>query len=140
MPRNPIQKAGAFIAGRMTKGGKIFVRSLNPLESLQQYFEFRKVEEGQKTERERIIAQRDIAVCAIEAERDTILEYFKLRFAERREALGGFFQVLGRAVEEKNDKLMDIALAGILGVLRESPLKDFEAFRESRVRGEIIEI
>ena len=90
--------------------------------------------------REQIIAQRDIAVRTIEAERDTILEYFKLRFAERRDALCGFFEVLHRGVQEKSDKAMDIALTGILGIIKDSPLKDFEAFRNSRASGEILEI
>ena len=137
---NPIQKIGTSIAGRVSTGGRSVVQSLNPLAVVQEYFAFRKVVEEQKTERERIIAQRDIAVGTIEAERDTILEYFKLRFAERGEALSGFFQVLHRAVVEKNDKAMDIALAGILGILKDSPIKDFEAFRSSRARGEILEV
>lgn len=137
---NPIQKVGTSIAGHVSSGGRYVVRNLNPLVVVQEYFAFRKVVEEQKTERERIIAHRDIAVRTIEAERDTILEYFKLRFAERTEALGGFFQVLHRAVEEKNDRAMDIALAGILGIIKDSPLKDFEAFRSSRAREEILEV
>lgn len=136
----PIQKVGTSIVGRVSTGGRVFVQSLNPLAVVQEYYAFRKVVEKQETERERIIAQRAIAVRTIEAERDTILEYFKLRFAERGEALSGFFDALHRAVEAKSDKAMDIALAGILGIIKDSPLKDFEAFRNSRAKGEILEV
>lgn len=43
-------------------------------------------------------------------------------------------------VDEKNDKAMDAALSGILEVVKDNPLKDFETFRSSRAKGEILEI
>ena len=91
------------------------MQNLNPLEVLREYVAWRKTAEEQNTERQRIIAKRKVAVLAIETERDVILEYFKLRFSERKDALKGFFRVLHAAVEEKNEKAMDTALERILG-------------------------
>jgi len=50
------------------------------------------------------------------------------------------FRVLHKAVEDKNDTAMDAALKGILEVVTDNPLKDFETFRASRAKGEILEI
>ena len=140
MARNPLSKTGSSLAKHVGAGGKYVVRNLNPLEVLKEYVAWQKTAEEQKTERERIIAKRDVAVHAIEAERDTLLEYFRLRFAERKHALEGMFGVLHKAVEEKNDKAMDAALSGILEVVKDNPLKDFETFKTSRAKGAILEI
>jgi hypothetical protein len=107
---------------------------------LKEYVAWRKIAEEQKTERQRIFAKRDVAVLAIEAERDVLLEYFRLRFSERKHTLDGMFRVLHTAVEDKNDSAMDAALNGILEVVKDNPLKDFETFRASRAKGEILEI
>ena len=133
MPKSPI--------GNMAlKGGKIIVRDLNPLEVLREYVSYRNAVEEQQTERKRIAAKRDIAIGLIEAEREMILEYFAQRFTERKAALNGFFDVLHVAVQEKNDHAMDTALSGILGIVKDSPLKDFEAFRQARADNRVIEI
>ena len=101
---------------------------------------FLKTASEQKTERERIAAKRDVAVKLIESEREVILEYFKARFAERKEALQGLFEILHQAVEAKNEHAMDTALGGILGIVKDSPLKDFDSFRQARADNKILEI
>lgn len=120
--------------------GKGIVQNLNPLEVLREYVSYRKTVEEQQTERERIAARRDIAVRLIESEREIILKYFAQRFAERKDALNGFFDVLHTAVQEKNEHAMDTALSGILGIVKDSPLKDFETFRQARADNRVIEI
>ena len=120
--------------------GKKIVQNLNPLEVLIEYLSYRKTAEEQQTERERIAARRDIAVGLIESEREIILKYFAQRFAERKDALNGFFDVLHTAVQEKNEHAMDTALSGILGIVKDSPLKDFETFRQARADNRVIEI
>lgn len=140
MATNPLGKAGSSLAKHVGAGGKYVVRNLNPLDVLKEYVAWRKIAEEQKTERQRVIAKRDVAVLAIEAERDVLIEYFRLRFSERRHALDGMFTMLHKAVEEKNDKALDAALNGILEVVKDNPLKDFETFRSSRAKGKILEI
>jgi hypothetical protein len=140
MATNPLSKAGPSLAKHVGAGGEYVVRNLNPLDVLKEYVAWRKIAEEQKTERQRIFAKRDVAVLAIEAERDVLLEYFRLRFSERKHTLDGMFRVLHTAVEDKNDSAMDAALNGILEVVKDNPLKDFETFRASRAKGEILEI
>ena len=140
MATNPLTKAGSSLVKHVGTGGKYAVCNLNPLDVLKEYVAWRKIAEEQKTERQRIIAKRDVAILAIEAERDVLLEYFRLRFSERRHALDGMFRVLHKAVEDKNDTAIDSALNGIVEVVKDNPLKDFETFRGSRAKGEILEI
>jgi len=134
MPTNPLSKAGSSLAKHVGTGGKYVVHNLNPLDLLKEFVAWLRIAEEQKTERQRIIAKRDVVVRAIQAERDVILEYFRLRFSERGHALDGMFRVLHKAVEDKNDTAMDAALKGILEVVTDNPLKDFETFRASRAK------
>ncbi len=120
--------------------GKGIVRNLNPFEVLVEYLSYRKTVEEQQTERERIAARRDIAVRLIESEREIILKYFAQRFAERKDALNGLFDVLHTAMQEKNEHAMDMALSGIVAIVKDSPLKDFETFRQARADNRVIEI
>ena len=139
MPQSPIGKAASSLAKHIG-GGKVIVQNLDPLEVLREYISYRKTAEEQQTERARIAAKRDIAVRLIESEREIILEYFAQRFAERKAALNGFFDVLHTVVQEKNEHAMDTALSGILGIVKDSPLKDFETFRQARANNRVIEI
>lgn len=133
MPKSPLGKV-------ILNSGKVIVRDLNPLEVVREYVSYRKTVSEQQTERERIAAKRDVAVRLIESEKEIILEYFAQRFAERKAALNDFFDVLHAAVQEKNDHAMDTALSGILGIVKDSPLKDFETFRRARADNRVIEI
>lgn len=140
MLKSPLGKAGSSLAKHLGAGGKVIVQNLNPLEVVREYVSYRKTVAEQRTERERIAAKRDVAVRLIESEREIILDYFAQRFAERKSALNGFFDVLHAAVREKNESGMDTALSGILGIVKDSPLRDFEAFRQARTDNRIIEI
>ena len=133
-------KVGSSVARHLGRGGKVLVQNLNPLEVVREYFSYLKISSEHQTERERITAKRDIAVRLIEAEREMILEYFQQRFAERRDTLNSFFEVLHTAVQEKNEHAMNTALSGVLGVIKDNPLKDFEAFRQARADKRVIEI
>ena len=141
MAKTPIPKSAAStITKHLGAGGKAIVQNLNPLEVVREYVSFLKTASEQKTERARISAKRAVALRAIEAEKTVILAYFEHRFAERREALDGLFDVLQGAVTTKDNHAMDVALSGIVGILQDSPLKDFESFRRARDNKEIIEI
>ncbi len=140
MPKSPIGKVGSSVAKYLGPSGKVIVQNLNPLEVVREYVSYRKIVSEQQTERERIAAKRDVAVRIIESERAIILDYFAQRFAERKAALNGFFDILHVAVQEKNEHAMDTALSGILGIVKDSPLKDFEAFRQARADNRVIEI
>jgi hypothetical protein len=95
------------------------------------FLEYLRVYQEESTKRAEIAARRDVLVTAITVERDFITMYFERRFAERRDALERFFAILDQGVEAGDTIVIDRSLAGILGILQDNPLKDFETFRTS---------
>ena len=134
----------ARLIRNVVKGGrraaKGVLTEINPLDVLRVYLDYRKTAEIQVTERERIWAERDKALAAIEADRELLLTYFSRRFEERRATLEEFFALLREGASSRNELKVDRALEGILDVVRNSPLKDFEEFRRVRREGRIIDI
>jgi len=55
-------------------------------------------------------------------------------------ALSRLLDLLTHAVDKRNEAELNVALSGILGIIQDSPLKDFEAFRQARLEGQVIEI
>ena len=135
-----VKVAGKTLAKVAGKGGKIIAQDINPLDALREYCEYMKAAQAERTRREDIRARRDVAVTAIQSQRELIEKYFELRFAERKTALSGFLDLLTHAVDARNETELNVALNGILGIVRDSPLKDFEAFRQARLEGQTIEI
>ena len=90
---------------------------------------FRAMQE-EDTKRQAIIANRDVLIARLTAEKDTILAYFSHRFAERRAALCEFFDLLRHAVDGGDNHQLNVALAGILGIIQDNPLDDFETFKQ----------
>ena len=56
------------------------------------------------------------------------------------QALNQLFGVLTDAVENRDHTRLDTALNGIVEIVKDSPLKDIEAFRQARIAGEEIEL
>ena len=90
---------------------------------------FRTIQEEQ-TRRQAIAANRDVLISRLTAEKETILAYFSHRFAERRAALDEFFELLHHAVGSGDNHQLNIVLAGILGIIQDNPLDDFETFKQ----------
>ena len=90
---------------------------------------FRTMQE-EETKRQAIMANRDVLIARLTAEKETILAYFSHRFAERRAALDEFFELLRYAVDSRDNHQLNVALAGILGIIQDNPLDDFETFKQ----------
>ena len=108
--------------------------TLQAVDAVRACVEYAKVVQQEKTERAKIRAKRDVAVAAISAQKDVLLKYFELRFKERETALSQFFVQFNEAVKARNDRLLDIALHGILEIVKDNPLKDFAEFRKQMAK------
>ena len=86
---------------------------------------FRAIQE-EETKQQAIIANRDILIARLTAEKEAILAYFSHRFAERRAALDEFFELLRHDVDSDDNHQLNVALAGILGIIQDNPLADLE--------------
>ena len=107
--------------------GLNFVASI-PISAIADYF---KTITEEETRRQAITAHRDILVERITAEKEVILTYFDKRFAERRAALDEFFELLRHAVSNGDNQQLVAALSGILGIIQDNPLEDFETFKKN---------
>ena len=87
-------------------------------------------EEKEKTKRQAIAANRDVLIARITAEKETILAYFDHRFAERRAALDELFELLRHASVGGDHHQRNAALAGILDIIQDNVLDDFETFKQ----------
>ncbi len=83
----------------------------------------------ESTKRREIDAKRDVLLARIEAERDVILAHFGNRFAERRAALDELFTALRHATATGDNEQLVAVLSGILGIIQQNPLDDFETFK-----------
>ena len=109
--------ASTLVGGAAQSAVKTLIHQLDPLEIVREYVRWRVVAEEQRTERKRIKARRDVAVRAIESEREIISSYFEKCFAERRMVLEEIFRLLRHAVESKNDTALDSALRAIVEIV-----------------------
>ena len=92
--------------------------------------EYMRIHEEESTRRAYIRAQSDALVAALNNERDVILAYFEYRFAERRSALDEFYALLRASVDSGDTTRLQVALAGILGIIQDNPLGELAEFRE----------
>lgn len=92
--------------------------------------EYMRIHEEESTRREYIRAQSDALVAALNYQRDIILAYFEHRFAERRSALDEFYALLRESVDSGDTARLQVALAGILGIIQDNPLGELAEFRE----------
>ena len=99
-----------------------------PIAEIVDYF---KAIAEEETKRQEIAANRDVLIERITAEKEAILAYFDKRFAERRAALDEFFELLHHAISNGNNQQVVSALAGILGIIQDNPLEDFETFKKN---------
>lgn len=135
-----MKKPSKVIAKRVASSSKSVVRNINPLDFVREYISFKKCVEEQITERNKIEAERDKVIKAIEAEKEVIMAYFNMRFKERKETIDRLFGTLDKGIKSKNNEIIDKALGGIVVVIKDNPLKDFEHFRKQFKSGDTIEI
>ncbi len=91
--------------------------------------DYLKHHDSEHTRREYVKAHRDALITALNNQRDCLLAYFEQRFAERREALQHFYDILHTAVDNKDTTELQVALLGILGIIQDNPLADLAEFR-----------
>ncbi len=121
-------KKQAAIINSIANGIDI-LQGVDAFSVIKDFLELLRVQQEEQTKRETIAAKRDALVAAIENQRLIIESYFEKRFAERKSALQNLFDLLRSGIQNKDTQTIDAALAGILGILQDSPLKDLEKFR-----------
>ena len=90
-----------------------------------------RIAEEEATKRAEIAAARDVAVERMDATRQVISQYLERTFDERRGNFDRLFDVLDRAQADDDLEGMQLALTGILDLVKSSPFKDISSFKKS---------
>ena len=92
---------------------------------------YRADNESQAAEIAGVAARYNAFLEALRIEQHNIIQYFEMRFAERAEALRHFFDLMESASESGDNTQLELAVQGIIGIIRENPLLGFEEFRKT---------
>jgi hypothetical protein len=95
------------------------------IETIAQMF---KSYQEEATRREWVRTHYATLLGKVKAEQESLLRYYEMKFAERRETLAEFYSLLHKAVETGNDLHLQGALYGILETIKADPLADYGKF------------
>ncbi len=87
------------------------------------YTQVKTVREQEATKREFIRANRDVALARIKSQRDILELYLTKTFEERKTVIAGFFRELDAGIASGNDKVIAVAMQGIVSTVQTSPLQ-----------------
>jgi len=87
------------------------------------YITYKKTVEIEKSKRENIRTERDIALSRINSQKQVLQEYFEYTFAERKNNFQKLFSVLDKGIESDNSELIIKSLDSIVEIAKDSPLK-----------------
>lgn len=87
------------------------------------YKQIKSVREQEATKREFIKANRDVALARIKSQREILELYLTKTFEERKTVIAGFFRELDAGIASGNDKVIAVAMQGIVATVQTSPLQ-----------------
>lgn len=96
------------------------------------------VVQRETTKRQDIVARRDIRITELELARETLEQYLKATFDERRSNFQGLFKRLDVAQAQGDVQGMQMFLASILDLAKSSPFKDMATFKRNLERPDFV--
>lgn len=78
-----------------------------------------------------IEAHYNAFIAALRMEQETILRYFEMQFGERAEALRHCYDLMESATDNGDNSQLELAIQGIIGIIRENPLLGYAEFRKA---------
>jgi hypothetical protein len=81
------------------------------------------VEATEKTKREQILADKEVRIETIRAQRDFFMDYLKKTFDERADNFSKIFEVIDSALENDNIQQLALGLDSLNKLAAESPFK-----------------
>ncbi|WP_440254981.1 hypothetical protein [Candidatus Avelusimicrobium sp.] len=91
-----------------------------------------KFTEVQENKRNKIIAERDVLIKHIEAEKAVILEYLDKSFDERKENFNKLFAMADEAIASENNERLALILNSINFIAVESPFKALRSVSDTK--------
>ncbi|MGB6068199.1 MAG: hypothetical protein WBG50_25615 [Desulfomonilaceae bacterium] len=133
MPRTKVPAPVVKVAQRAV-GGKLgqVVQTINPLQFVGDIVRYYSELQSTETERQRIEAQRQIALAEIEAKRTLFLEYLDHAFAERAENFKRLFNAVDAALAQGNTDELALTLHTITDLAKTTPMANFVDMQQVR--------
>jgi hypothetical protein len=95
----------------------------------------------EKINRAEIYRKRDTAIAVINAQKETMLEYLRLRFGERSKLYDQYFALIDKALISNDAEIVGKALEAIMVTYKENPFLGFDDFKKiARDNNSVIEI
>ena len=88
-----------------------------------------RVTEEEETKRQNIAAMKEFEIEKIQAQKEVLKDYFEKTFAERKGNFDRMFEALDKGIENNNSELIQLSLASIVEIAKDSPLKQIESLR-----------
>lgn len=82
----------------------------------------------EETRRQWVRTHYAILLEKVKLEQESLLHYYEMKFAERRESLEHFYWLLHQAAETGDTIQLQGSLYGILDIVKTDPLADYEKF------------
>ncbi len=90
---------------------------------IEAYKSVKTTRETEATKRESIRARRDVALASLKNQREILELYLTKIFEERKTVIAGFFRELDAGIASGNDKVIAVAMQGIVSTVQTSPLQ-----------------
>ena len=104
---------------------------LDALSQIKQvHAEYQKLHEEEKTKRQTIRADRDIAIEQIRAERDVIKQALAESFELRKAGLQAQIQAMDKAIDSGDSEALHAVLDVMVTTIQSSPFKDMADMRD----------
>ncbi len=96
------------------------------------YTDLATTREVQKTERERIDANREITLKNIDAKKAIIMDFMQRSFAERADNFQKLFAMADDAIGKEDNERLSFALSSITEIAKSSPFKDLMRIEDTQ--------
>lgn len=120
------KKAGGKMASAIP--GAALIEGLERIHAA--HSDYHKLREQERTKRVAIIAQKDVSIEKIRAQRDVIKQALSDAFALRKTGLQAQIRAMDKAIDNNDAQALHIILDSMVKTIQSSPFKSIEEMKE----------
>jgi hypothetical protein len=95
------------------------------------FTDYLKVKQVEETKRTDILARRDIAITAIQSQKEIILTFIEKTYSERSVVIQKNLEILDVAIERGDTNTINYALSTIVNIIQINPLEQIKKVTEA---------
>ncbi|SMG16097.1 hypothetical protein [Dethiosulfovibrio salsuginis] len=97
---------------------------------LKEFYNFKKIEEEEKTKRTQIIKEAEACIERIRSQKEIFLEYLEHEYKERASTYQKLFSGIDAAIEKGDTAMVNSLMQGVISQIQTSPFRGIQDFRE----------